>query len=259
MTGKPGFICATLLDQIERQASFAGSFGEPGQFRFVRSVDGRSWSEEEADTHISTELMEVRRRERERGKNWLNPAAVACALTHRDRLLAVAEQRPAILCEDDVLLDRDFVAAFTSQGVGWSAVQGLEGIVLFHYFSRDPITAYGPPVSSFGRYKIYRLDDVHVVSGACYHAPPKTAEAIRRFQTPLRVTADHWQAMRSNGVFPAIYAVDPSPCTIAGMASNIGYGGEWRSNSVLAVWLRRIKRLLQRSRNRFHETITLRT
>ena len=90
------FICATLANEIDRQRSFKSNFSDETLFRFVESIDGRYWTDSDADIHVSERMRALRIRERASGKSWLNPAAIACALTHRDKLLSEAEERNVI-------------------------------------------------------------------------------------------------------------------------------------------------------------------
>lgn len=251
------FLCASLAGEVDRQKSFSENFNDKALFRFVDSVDGRGWSDAEADAHVSEEMRQLRERERLKGKLWINPAAIACALTHRDKLLTEAEERDVILCEDDVLLQRDFIDLWCQEEVRKQFAE-CDGVVLMHYISRGAITASGPPVAQFGGYQIFKLDEVPVSSGACYYAPPAVARLIRLHQTPIKKSADHWAAMKNDGIFSNIYAVHPSPCSIAGMASNIGYGGGMKSNQWWVVWARRLKRMVQLRRNQFYETLVVR-
>lgn len=64
--------------------------------------------------------------------------------------------------------------------------------------------------------------------------------------------------MNKAGVFFDVYVVHPSLCVIAGMASNIGYGGNLKSNAWWIVLARRFKRLFQLRRKRFYETLVVR-
>lgn len=251
------FLCASLAGETERQRSFSKNFSDKSLFRFVDSVDGRGWSDSEADVHVSDEMKLLRERERLKGKLWINPAAIACALTHRDKLLAEAEESDVVLCEDDILLRRDFIELWSEDDIK-AQFSKLDSIVLLHYTSRSPITTSSPPVAEFGKYRIFKLDEAQVSSGACYFAPPQVASRIRHYQTPIRISADAWSEMKNQGVLPCVYVVHPSPCSIAGMASNIGYGSAWRSNAVWIVLARRLKRLIQRSRQQVYETLVVR-
>lgn len=251
------FLCASLAGEVARQKSFSSNFSNKSLFRFVDSVDGRGWSDAEADAQVSEEMRQLRERERLKGKRWINPAAIACALTHRDKLLSEAEERDVVLCEDDVLLQRDFIDLWCQEKVR-KQFSECDGLVLMHYTSRSPITAAGPPAAQFGEYQLFKLDEVPVSSGACYYAPPAVAGRIRQHQTPISDSADHWAAMKKVGIFSNIYAVHPSPCAIAGMASNIGYGGGLKSNQWWVVLARRFKRIVQLRRNQVYETLVVR-
>ena len=252
------FLCASLTDESERQRSFSNNFRDKSLFRFVDSVDGRGWSDSEANAYVSEEMRLLRERERLKGKLWINPAAIACALTHRDKLLAEAEESNVILCEDDVLLNRDFIELWSENEIR-ETFSKLDSVVLFHYISQSLITTSTPSVAKFGKYRIFKLDEaLHVTSGACYYAPPLIAKNIRAHQTPIRISADNWLEMKNNGVFSHIYVVHPSPVQIAGMASNIGYGSAWKSNALWVVMARRLKRLIQRRRQNIHEKLIVR-
>ena len=168
------FLCASLPGEIARQRSFSKNFSDSSVFRFVDSVDGRSWSDAEADTYVSEEMRQLRERERLKGAPWINPAAIACALTHRDMLLTVAEKSDVVLCEDDVLLCPEFIALWAEDEVK-EKFSKLDSVVLLHYTSQNPITTSSPPVAEFGKFRIFKLDEIHVVSGACYYAPSQVA------------------------------------------------------------------------------------
>lgn len=251
------FICATLTGEIDRQRSFKSNFSDETLFRFVESVDGRNWTDSDADVHVSEAMRALRMREREGGKSWLNPAAIACALTHREKLLSEAEQRNVILCEDDALIRSDFIDLWMDNHVR-DEFSRLDGIVLLHYMSRMPITTSRPPVSQFGKFKIFSIDDCDISSGACYYAPPLVAKQIRSHQNPISCSADHWTSMRKENIFRSIYVVHPAPARISGMASNIGYDSRSRSNALWIVLARRVKRLIQRKRQRLYEDLTIR-
>src|SRR5690554_4523330 len=83
----PLFVAASLPEQTERQAFFASNFNDPRYFKIVTSVDGRNWTDEDADIFCSEEVRELRKNEKHKGKFWFRTAAVACAITHRDKLL----------------------------------------------------------------------------------------------------------------------------------------------------------------------------
>lgn len=251
------FLCATLADQAARQRSFADSFEDPAVFRFVEAIDGRDWTEEDADRLVTPELKLVREQERLKGKTWLNPAAVACAVTHRDKLLSAARTRSLILCEDDIRLAPDFVALW-SDPVRREALAQLDGVVLIHYASREPITALAAVAGRIGQYTVHRLHDCHVVSGACYYAPPAVAEEIAQFQTPIRCTADHWLEMKQRGAIKNMYAMSPSPVRIAPLTSTIGYRGQLHSNSALARFVRGLRRSVRRRRHIFYDELDFR-
>lgn len=252
------FFCATLPSETDRQLSFKKNFADEQIFHFVESVDGRNWSDAEADTHVSEAMRSLRRCERERGKSWLNPAAIACALTHRDKLLPEAEERNVILCEDDVLIQSSFIDLWLMDHVR-EQFSKLDGVCLLHYMSRDPITSSQPPIAQFGEFKIFAIDNCNILSGACYYAPCLVAKRIRSHQTPIQCSADHWSKMKEENLFKRIYVVHPAPAQISGMASNIGYDGSWRSNSSWIILARRIKRMLQRKRQKLYENLVIQT
>lgn len=256
MTNTPIFLCANLRGDSIRRDSFSKNFSDSCLFRFVESIDGRSWSDEQADSYCSEEMRSLRSHEQSKGKVWVGPAAIACALTHRDKLLAEASNYPLVACEDDITLSSDFIDLWKNKKVR-ERLSELDGIVLIHYMSRKRIYSSTPPVLDFGKYKIYKLDEPEIGSAACYFAPPPIARSIRIIQTPIRVTADHWGDMMRAGAFSEIYVVHPSPCSIAGMASSIGYGG-YSGNSLIARLARRLKRIISRFRGDIFERLETR-
>lgn len=251
------FLCASLADEQERRQSFANNFTSRTIYRFADSIDGRCWSDAEADLHVSEQMKLLRERERLSGKLWINPAAIACALTHRDKLLTEAETQSIILCEDDIIIRSDFIKLWQDEKIR-AKLAGLDSIVLLHYISRTPITTSSAAVAKFGIYRIFKLDENHVASGACYFAPSQVAIRLRQYQTPINTSADAWAQMKSEGVLPCVYVVHPSPCSIAGMASNIGYGSTWIGNAKWLILIRRLKRFVQRTRKQTYETLTFR-
>lgn len=253
----PIFLCASLPGEVYRQRSFAKNFSSQHAYAFVDSVDGRQWSEEEADSYCSMTMKELRQRERDKGKRWLNPAAIACALTHRDKLIALSEKRNVILCEDDSIIEGDFIALWHDKSTQ-NTFAKCDSVVLIHYRSASPITSSAPPVAEFGKYKIFRVDDGNVGSGACYYLPPNIANRVRKYQTPINVSADSWQQMRHDGVFKNVFVVSPSPVRIAPAASNIGYGNASDGNGLLTTVTRKIWRRIQRFRRPIYDELTIR-
>ncbi len=251
------FLCASLTDQVKRKKSFAKCFLDQSRFKFIDSIDGRNWTEEEADSFCSEEIQALRRREKQKGAHWINPAYIACTLTHRDRLLHTAQYKTVILCEDDVIISPDFIKQWSSADFK-TKMDSLDGIVLLHYFSRTPITTSSAPELNTGKYQVYKIDSGEVVSGACYFASRKVAKSIVQGQTPISTGVDQWTEMRRKHYFSEIYVVHPSPCQIAGLASNIGYGNDSKSNAILMVWARRLKRIFNRNRKQFYESLSFR-
>lgn len=252
------FLCASLASETKRQRRFANNFKDKSQFHFVNSIDGRKWSELDVDGYCSAEMMQRRKSLRLKAESWLGPAAIACALTHRDRLLSRAEENTLILCEDDIILNPDFIDLWCRDDIR-EQFQKFDGPVLFHYFSQGLITASSPPVASFGKYSIYRLDQVHILSSACYFVSKEVAYSIRQHQTPIRSSADAWAEMKKHGVFKEIYVVHPSPCQIAGFATTLGYEGSLRSNNFFVILARRLNRLMHRRVKKLYETVKIRS
>jgi hypothetical protein len=257
MTYAAGFICASLPDQLERRRRFAVEFAAREQFEFVDSIDGRSWSIEEADKFVSDHLRAVRQTEREKGKTWLNEAAVACALTHRDKLLVIAEQRDVFLCEDDAVIGRDLIDAFQQPSFR-NGLRQLNGPVLAHYLAHVPILTDESPVIRLGRFGVYRLTSSHIMSGACYYASPTVAGAIRKAQTPINYAADLWLNMRRDGAFADIFLLHPRPCNTAGFYSTIGYRKStlFNSNHLVLRALRKLNRKLWDRKLNAHHAIS---
>ncbi len=162
-----GFLCASLSSEIERRLKFSSSFKDPAQYRFVESVDGRSWTVEDADKHVSEEFKLLRNKERERGRKWVNEAAVACTITHRDKLLKEAAERECFLCEDDVVIDSSFIKHWQCKMIR-SQLSELNGLVLGCYSSHDSIAVSAEPALTFGKFGVYEFLGSKVYSAACY-------------------------------------------------------------------------------------------
>lgn len=252
-----GFVCASLGTELARRKAFARPFDDPAQLRFVESFDGRGWSEAEADTWVTPELRDLRQREAAKGKRWIGPPAIACALTHRDRLLAVAETDDVILCEDDARLNRDFIHSWQIESVR-SMFRDCGGVVLAHYRANQPIVTSTQPYATFGRYGIYRLTSDHIMSGASYYCPPSIARDIRQLQSPISTSADDWLAFHKRVGFDGIYLLHPSPIRLMPFASTIGYSTRWlaRQNGILLRTARELRRKLSSSSNRSFDSIT---
>lgn len=242
-----GFVCASLGTEHVRRQAFTRSFDDPAQLCFVESVDGRGWSEEEADAFVTPELRDLRRMEAAQGKRWIGPPAIACALTHRDRLLAAAETKDRISCEDDTRLSKDFIEAWQVESVR-NMFRDCGGVVLAHYRSNTPILTETHPHAIFGRYGIYKLTSEHISSGACYYCPPAISCDLRQMQRPISTSADHWLTFQERIGFEGIYLIHPSPVRLMPFASTIGYSTNWLSRQDGAVY--RMARELRRKLSR---------
>jgi len=238
-----GFVCASLATDVSRRIAFSKSFSDPALFRIVESIDGRGWSEEDADALVTPELRDLRRREVSNGKLWIGPPAIACALTHRDRLLAAAENDDVILCEDDARLSRDFIDAWQSQSVR-TMFRDCGGVVLAYYRANLPILTEIQPRATFGRFGIYRLMSEHIMSAVTYYCPPAIARDIRQLQRPIATSADNWQTFQKRIGFDGVYLIHPSPVQLMPFASSIGYSTHWlaRRNDVISRMARKLRR-----------------
>jgi GR25 family glycosyltransferase involved in LPS biosynthesis len=242
-----GFVCASLATDIIRRKAFARSFSDPALVRYVDSIDGRRWSEEYVDSLTTPELRDLRRNAAAEGKLYLRPSAIACALTHRDRLLAAAENDDVILCEDDARLSSDFVDAWQSQSVR-TMFRDCGGVVLGYYRASVPILTEIEPYATFGRFGIYRLVSEHVLSTVTYYCPPAIARDIRQLQLPIATSADSWKFFQKRIGFESIYLVHPSPVQLMPFASSIGYSTHWlaRRNDLFSRMARQLRRRLLR-------------
>lgn len=236
-----GFLCASLSSEIERRLKFSSSFKDPAQFRFLESVDGRNWTVEDADKHVSEEFKLLREKEREKGRKWVNEAAVACTVTHRDKLLREAAERECFLCEDDVVIDSSFIKHWQSETIR-SKLSDLNGLVLGCYSSHQNIEVSSKPLLTFGKYGVYEVLSRKIYSAACYFLPPSLAESVILHQTPVKCISDQWDDIRQHIGFP-IFVIHPAPASFVAFSSNIGYGNfRVSSNSLLWRSIRRINR-----------------
>jgi len=244
------FICASLTDAIDRRASFSRHFPSKSQFEFVDSIDGRNWSSHYADTYCTSSFVELRARQSKQNKTWANPAAVACAMTHRDKLLKEAVHRDAILCEDDALIDQKMIQLWQQQNIR-DIFRNIGDVTLLFYLSRSTIRVSKIPLARVGPYCIYRVTDGEVGSAVSYYASSVAADRIRSLQTPISATADQWQAFKARGAISNINIVFPSPVRLAAFESHIGYGGRLKGNSITVRALRVANRSLRRWRGKF--------
>ncbi|MCE9664017.1 hypothetical protein LY622_11225 [Halomonas sp. M5N1S17] len=251
-----GFLCASLSSEIERRLMFSSSFKDPAQYRFVESVDGRDWTVEDADKHVSEEFKLLRKKERDRGKSWVNEAAVACAITHRDKLLKEAAERECFLCEDDIVLDGSFISYWQCEMIR-SRLSELNGLVLGCYSSHNIIAVREKPLLTFGKFGVYEVLGCKVYSGACYFLPPPLAESVIFLQAPVKYTADQWDAISKSIGFP-IFLIHPAPASFVAFSSNIGYGNfSVSSNSLFWRSIRKINRKV--NSNHFMNKVTFKS
>lgn len=239
------FFCASLPDSTARRIAFERNFFSRDSFKIIDAVDGRSWTEEDADRFCAHELTQLRASLRRQGKKWASPAAIACALTHRDLLLRRAEAIDAILCEDDATFHPDFIEAWSRQS-NRQVLREIEGVTLLYHLSRGPVVVEKAPVAKIGPFKAYRVKSNNVLSAVAYYASPDAAAGIRRVQTPLVTSSDNWHQFKQLGAFKDLYIMHPAPVTLAPFDSVIGYGGLIKGDSLLARTLRRMNRILRK-------------
>lgn len=252
-----GFVAASLASEKGRRRSFAANFSDPSQYCIVDSIDGRCWTDAYADTLTTDAVRAIRELEKKKGKMWFRPSAVACAITHRDKLLSEAERNDVILCEDDIRISDDFIKSWQDESVR-AAFRQLDGVVLLHYISRSPVIAE-KEIATFARFRIYKLNASGIRSAGCYYASPAVARRIREYQTPISCTADHWDQMIRDGVFRDLYAIHPAPASTGGFSSNIGYGKSLvESDSLPCRILRRLRRDFLRRTGKFYEALDIR-
>lgn len=229
-------LYASLPDQVERRKAIQRNVQDTVPIAFVESIDGRQWTEEEAFAHVSEYWKDRRTRLLSKGVNSMPTGAVACALTHRDRLLANAEEGGKILCEDDAMFDTRFLEHVASNEVA-EVLERLSGVTLLNYRWRGDIQAEREPVAYIGKYSVHRLRSKSIVSAAAYYLPARLVGPLRAAQTPVDRAADLWTEFRDNGVFEDVFLVHPTPARVGQFISSINYGLE--RNSVFMEWLRR--------------------
>ena len=233
------FVCASLPDQEERRRSVASRFRDKRQLVFVESIDGRNWSINETEAYMSLEFRDLWRTMRERGRKWLSSGAVACALTHRDKMLPLAENNDIIICEDDAKFSHEFIELWRQAELR-KTFNAIRGVVLLHYIAREPIKSIGDPIADLGKYKIFRIQTASVASTASYYISPNCAGELRVIQTPLIATPDSWMLFKGKIKDFEVFVVDPPPVQIFPFDSSVGYGGR-RLNGVLAPILQLLR------------------
>jgi len=220
---KAKILYASLDEQNERRRAIQSNIGNILSYAVVGCIDGRGWSDSDAETFLSTEMRETRRNEFAAGKTWLATGAIACAITHRDHMIAQCHPIGKVLCEDDALIQEDFVGHIASGEVA-NVLDALPGVTLLNYRARSQISADQAPIAKIGRYSIHRSTSQGIASAAAYFVPASVASKIVKEQTPLRWPVDAWLAMRDAGVFGEVFLVHPSPARVGDFASTINYG-----------------------------------
>ena len=255
-------LVASLPDEDARRRGVRENLGRSDlPFAIVDSIDGRRWGDEEVSGHLSEELNGLRLRVNQRGGVWLASGAIACALTHRDGLLANVIEDGRILCEDDIHFEPDFMDLL-ARGDALEALSAInDGVVLLNYRAQGRhLAAEKSPVARFGRYSIHKVVG-RVASGAAYFVSPDVAQKIVAYQTPLRVSADSWTTMKEAGVFSEIYLVHPLPVGTGMYPTSINYYGDRKPSGFFAYlqrssWLRRLRWVLLRAKGTFTEHVT---
>lgn len=252
-------LYASLDEQIERRKAIKKNIGGRVPYAIVSCVDGRGWTEDVTNSHLSEELLQVRKASQAAGKTWLASGAVACAVTHRDHLIGQSHPLGKVLCEDDAVFNKDFISLIASGQVAHE-LSKLGGVTLLNYRSRQPITADREPVARIGRYTVHRLTSGSVASAAAYFVPENVAKSIQSGQSPLRWPVDAWASFRDAGLFREIYLVHPSPARVGDFPSTINYGRNARHHFLELVrqniLLRRLRWWLLELRRQSNTKIT---
>jgi hypothetical protein len=255
-------LIASLPDEVGRRQGVRANFeGRNIPFAILDSVDGRGWSDEEVSSHVSEELNALRLRIQNRGGIWLASGAIACAITHRDLLLGNVAAPGRIVCEDDILFQPEFLDSL-EDSTALKALSALDdGVVLLNYRAHGRhLVAEKTPVARFGSYSIHKSIG-HVASGAAYFATPEVAQRIRCHQTPVRDSADSWNAMKDAGAIDEIYLVHPMPVGTGMFPASINYYQGRRRIGVLAylqrnTWLRWLRWRWLMAKGKFTERVT---
>ncbi|MDB9715925.1 hypothetical protein OAA72_04200 [Amylibacter sp.] len=257
--GSAQILYASLGEQEKRRASVKFNVGTRAKFAFVRSVDGREWSEEEVEKRLSSAMISRRRKESAKGRDWLTRGAIACAITHRSNMIGRIGDLGKICCEDDAVIARPMLAHI-GDGTLQAGLEKLDGVTLLDYRSRSDIFAERDPVMTIGKYSVHKVRPAGLGSGACYFVPSHVAKNIVSFQTPISTSADHWNEMISVGAFQNLYVVHPRPTSIGDFPTTMGYAYSQKSRvkDLLGriVFLRRLKHRFMAIRGDFKEAVT---
>lgn len=236
-------LYASLNEQYERRRAIERNIKSRAEYEVMACVDGRAWTDDQVNAQLSDDLRQVREKAMQDGRTWLATGAVACALTHRDHLIANCFKQGKVLCEDDALFDGEFIDLISSGDVA-EQLEPLPGVTLINYRSRSHIFADKKPAARIGRYTVHRARSTGIASAAAYFVPSHVAKKIVPAQSPLKWPVDGWQAMAKDGVFDHVYLVYPSPARVGDFPSTINYG---RDGHKLLDMLRN-NRLLRRLR-----------
>ena len=257
--GSAQILYASLEEQAKRRASVKRNVRHHAKFAFFRSIDGREWSEQEVENHLSCTMISRRRTESAQGRDWLTRGAIACAITHRSNLIDRIGDLGKVCCEDDAVIARSMLA-YIGDGTLQAGLEKLDGVTLLNYRSRSDIIAEREPVMTIGKYSVHKVRPAGLGSGACYFVPSHAAKNIVSFQTPISASADHWDEMISGRAFKDLYVVHPRPASIGDFPTTMGYAYSQKSRvkDLLSriVFLRRLKHRFMVIRGDFKESVT---
>ena len=252
-------LYASLDDQRARRENVCRNIGSRVRFAFVRCIDGRAWTEEETNSRLSDQMRQLREKSLREGKTWLASGAIACAISHRENLIGNIRDKGKVLCEDDAVI-KDAFLNHIADGSAAEVLDALDGIAMLHYISPRPVQADRAPVAQIGNYTVHRANPKGLASAASYFVPANIAPRIKSFQSPLRVSVDHWDLMIDGGAFANLYVIHPAPARVGDFPTTINYG-VGSKNKILdrlrhIRLLRRIKWVLGRASHKYFESIT---
>ena len=252
-------LYASLPEHVNRRKSVINNLKNKVKFAFINSLDGRKWTDEQTESHLSKKMIQFRRDQINKGRDWLSPGVIACAMTHR-KMISTIDVKGKFCCEDDAVIETD-VIKLISDGSLQLILDELDGLTLLDYRSRRNIIAEKKPFQKIGKYSIHRVISYNLGSAACYFVPAKIAKRFVRYQTPINASPDQFDEMQKMGVFKNLYILHPKAARSSDFPTTMGYNYSQKTNYLFKllgniIWIRRLKYFLNKKNGEFNDSVT---
>lgn len=252
-------LYASLPEHSSRRKSVINNLKNQVTFAFLKSIDGRKWTEKQTESYLSYKMIHFRRDQIKKGRDWLTSGVIACAMTHRN-MISVIGLKGKFCCEDDAVIESDAIKLI-SDGSLQTLLEGLDGLTLLDYRSRRNIISEKKPVQRIGKYSIHRVISYNLGSAACYFVPAKIAKRFVNFQTPINASPDQFDEMQKMGVFENLYIIHPKAARSSDFPTTMEYEYSKKTNYFFKfmgniIWIRRLRYFLNKKNGSFNDSVT---